>query len=437
MSWASRFRRRELLRTSFWIIPAAYVVAALVLADQLPALDASTDVGSLPFAIDPSSARDTLSAISSGMIAFTGFVFSTFLVLVQFGSQAFSPRAVSFFRRAAITKHALGAFIATFVYSLSAIGEVGKGGSDAVPVITYSCALGFVLLSVALFLALIQRTVLTLRAASALDGIGRRTIECLHETAPDPFDPAPPERDELPRLPARPTQVVRHTGPPSVLQAVDDRALVRAARRVDGVLLLLPAVGSLIRTGQPVLALHGATDRVPDRRLRRTLILGDERTLQDDAAFGLRLLVDIAIKALSPAVNDPTTASAALDRIEAVLGDAAHRDLDARAWRDRDGVVRLRRSAPTWEDLVSLGVDEVRVYGRRSLQTCRRLRALLEDLAAVVPAPRRPALDAELARLEATVARNFPDAGDRALASRADAIGMGLGRTTGPRRAAA
>ncbi len=428
MSWASRFRRRERLRTSFWIIPAAYVVAALVLADQLPALDARADLGHLPVAIDPSSARDTLSAISSGMIAFTGFVFSTFLVLVQFGSQAFSPRAVSFFRRAAITKHALGAFIATFVYSLSSIGEVGKNGTDEVPVITYAFALGLLLLSVALFLALIQRTVLTLRAASALDGIGRRTIACLHEIAPAPFDPARAEQAEVALLPARATQVVRHAGPPAVLQAVDDRALVRAGRRVDGVLLLLPAIGSLIRTGQPVLALHGATDPLPDRRLRRSLILGDERTLEDDAAFGLRLLVDIAVKAVSPAINDPTTASAALDRIEAVLADAAQRDLDARARRDRAGVVRLRRSAPSWEDLVSLGVDEIRVYGRHSLQTCRRLRALLEDLEAVVPAPRRPALDAALARLEATVARNFPDAGDRALASRADDIGMGLGR---------
>ena len=419
------------------MIPAAYVIAALVLADQLPALDARVDLTRFPVAIDPSSARDTLSAISSGMIAFTGFVFSTFLVLVQFGSQAFSPRAVSFFRRAAITKHALGAFIATFVFSLSSIGEVGKGSSNDVPVITFGFAFLLLLLSVALFLALIQRTVLMLRAASAIDGIGARTIACLREAAPHPFDERRHAEGRVRRLPARPTQVVRHKGPPAVLQAIDDRALVRAARKVDGVMLLLTAVGSIVRTGQPLLALHGATGTLPERRLRRTLILGDERTLADDAAFGLRLLVDIAIKALSPAINDPTTASASLDRIEAVLAEAASRDLEARAWRDRDGTVRLRRPAPGWEDLVSLGLDEVRHYGAHSLQTCRRLRALLEDLEDSVPAARRPALRKELALLDETVASGFPDQGDRAIALLPDEIGMGLGRPESARRAAA
>lgn len=434
MSWASRFRRRERIRTSFWMIPAAYVVVALVLADQLPALDARADLQRFPVAIDPSSARDTLSAISSGMIAFTGFVFSTFLVLVQFGSQAFSPRAVSFFRRAAITKHALGAFIATFVFSLSSIGEVGKGSSKDVPVITFGFALLLLLLSVALFLALIQRTVLMLRAASAIDRIGARTIACLRELAPNPYDPARAGAGMPRPLPARPTQVLRHRGPPAVLQAIDDRALVRAARGVDGVLVLRVEVGSLVRAGQPVLALHGATSTLRERRLRRALILGDERTLADDAAFGLRLLVDIAIKALSPAVNDPTTASAALDRIEAVLSEAAWRDLEASARRDRGGVVRLRLPAAGWDGLVSLGLDEIRHYGAHSLQTCRRMRALLEDLEQTVPPARRPALRAELTLLEETVAAGFPEPGDRAIASRPDAIGMGVGR---PERAAA
>lgn len=427
MSWASRFRRRERIRTSFWMIPAAYVIAALVLADQLPALDARADVTRFPVAIDPNSARDTLSAISSGMIAFTGFVFSTFLVLVQFGSQAFSPRAVSFFRRAAITKHALGAFIATFVFSLSSIGEVSKGSTDVVPVVTFSFALALLLLSVALFLALIERTVTMLRAASAIDRIGKRAIACLRDLAPQPFDPERHDRDAATRLPARPTQVVRHAGPPAVLQAIDDRALVRAASRVDGTLLLSAPVGSLLRPGQPVLALYGATAGLSEGRLRRALILGDERTLADDAAFGLRLLVDIAIKALSPAVNDPTTASAALDRIEAVLAEAASRDLEASAWRDRRGTIRLRRAAPGWEDLVSLALDEIRHYGAHSLQTCRRMRALLEDLERSVPAARRPALRAELALLDETVAAGFSEPGDRAIARLPDAIGMGLG----------
>lgn len=419
------------------MIPAAYVIAALVLADQLPALDARADLTRFPVAINPDSARDTLSAISTGMIAFTGFVFSTFLVLVQFGSQAFSPRAVSFFRRAAITKHALGAFIATFIFSLSSIGEVSKGSADTVPVITFSFALALLLLSVALFLALIQRTVTMLRAASAIDRIGERALACLRDLAPQPFDPERGDGDAVVRLPARPTQVVRHTGPPAVIQAVDDRALVRAARRVDGILLLGAPVGSMLRTGQPVLSLYGATASIAERRLRRALILGDERTLADDAAFGLRLLVDIAIKALSPAVNDPTTASAALDRIEAVLAEAASRDLEASAWRDRRGTVRLRRAAPGWEDLVSLGLDEIRHYGAHSLQTCRRLRALLENLERSVPAARRPALRAEMALLDETVAAGFPESGDRAIALLPDAIGMGLGRPEDPESLAA
>jgi uncharacterized membrane protein len=161
------------------------------------------------------------------------------------------------------------------------------------------------------------------------------------------------------------------------------------------------------------------------------LALGRERTIDQDPAFALRILVDIAIRALSPAVNDPTTATQVLDYIQ-VLVEAIGRAEVRSPWqlRDRDGRVRVVLPGRGWEDYLGLAVTEIRDYGGTSAQVCRRLRALLDELHEVVRPERRGAVEAEIAALDAVVRRTFQDPVERAFAARSDR--QGIGGTTPP-----
>jgi uncharacterized membrane protein len=153
--------------------------------------------------------------------------------------------------------------------------------------------------------------------------------------------------------------------------------------------------------------------------------IGPERTLEQDPRFVFRVLVDIASKALSPAINDPTTAVQAIDRIQALLQILAGHHLDDGQVNGRAGRLRLVYGTPDWPDFVALAVSEVRHFGAGSIQVIRRLRAMLERLVQAVPESRRPPLRAELATLDKSVRRTFPDEEDRRLATEADFQGIG------------
>jgi uncharacterized membrane protein len=162
------------------------------------------------------------------------------------------------------------------------------------------------------------------------------------------------------------------------------------------------------------------------------IVLGDERTIEQDPAFAIRIIVDIADKALSPAINDPTTAVQALDHLSDVLRLIGTTNLSRSRWH-ADGPARTGLVIPArgWEDYLTLGVTEIREYGSTSIQVMRRMRAMLEELRDEVRAEHRPAVEEELARLQATVASTFADSVDLDRASTADPQGIG-GRTEPP-----
>jgi uncharacterized membrane protein len=164
---------------------------------------------------------------------------------------------------------------------------------------------------------------------------------------------------------------------------------------------------------------------MPNRLLRRSVAYGDERTIEQDPKFAFRLLVDIANKGLSPAINDPTTAVQAIDQVDALLHQLADRRLDVGVTRARDGRPLLVVPTPRWQDFLELGVGEPLRYGGGSLQMARRLRALLDGLLAVVPQRRRALVEELLARLDHSVAQSFVDADERAFALQPDRQGIG------------
>ena len=416
---------------SFWV-PLLYAAAAFILGLLLPRLE-NRFVPALAVAASADAAIAILSAIASGMMALTGIVFSLAFVMVQFSATAYSPRLVLSLARSSIINHSIGIFTATFIYSLAAIAWVDRAGSAKVPPLTVWFAVVLLLVSVVVFVLLVERVgMLQVTRVLAFAGdAGRAVIELMYPpsdtTAPGIGERVtPPAGDEPDRLPV--TQTIAHRGPPAVIQAFDTSALVLLAARGGAIVVLGSAVGDTVMEGMPLLRVHGGERPLPEQRLRRAIGLGAERTFEQDPKYALRLLVDVAIKALSPAINDPTTAVQALDQIEDLLLRLGQRRLDVGRVRDAGGRLRLMVPVPTWGDLLVLSLDEIRFCGANSIQVMRRMSALLQDLVEHVLPERREGLQHYLERVENGIQRAFEDADDRRDALERDRQGLGLSR---------
>jgi uncharacterized membrane protein len=187
------------------------------------------------------------------------------------------------------------------------------------------------------------------------------------------------------------------------------------------------AVGDPILEMSPLVRVYAAPQPLDEQRLKSAFEIGDERTFEQDPKYAIRLVVDIAIKALSPAINDPTTAVQALDQIEDLLIQLGHRQLDIGKYRDDQGALHLVVPFPTWDDFLRLALDEIRYCGASSVQVMRRMNALISNLLEVLHATRHAALRHWQERLQGTIERSFKDADEKQEASVADRQGLGIG----------
>ena len=404
----------EYLRTSLWAIPAAGVLLAVAAGLGTVALDHATGT-ELGFRGGADGARSVLSTITAAMITFTGLVFSITIVALQLASGQFSPRVMRTFLRDNTSKIALATFVATFSYALTVLRATR---ADDVPGISVNVAIVLIFVSVGTFIHYIDHTAHAIRAAAIIDAVAEETrasIERVH-----PVDAVPVVATA--QLVDAPIVVVNARGP-GVVTGFDGELIVARAARAGGVVVLRAGVGDFVPAGAPLLELHG-TD--PDAcRVEGCISLARERTMHQDVAFGLRQLVDLAAKALSPGINDPTTAVQAIDQLHDILRRLARRPMPAARMTDGDGVVRLVFTSMSWEDYVSLAIDEIRIYGASSLQVLRRLRSMLDDLLSITDERRRGPLREQLRLLATAAEREFPDARDRRAASLGDAQGMG------------
>ena len=191
---------------------------------------------------------------------------------------------------------------------------------------------------------------------------------------------------------------------------------------------LVVSVGDAALEAIPILRVFGVGALVREDSLRSAISLGGERTFSQDPKYAIRLLVDIAIKALSLAINDPTTAVQALDQIEDLLIRLGRRRLEIGSFCDAAGNPRLWISFPTWDDFLSLAFDEIRLYGATSIQVMRRMKALVNELISILPEERQPSLRGVQERLQFAVEHSFPDQLDRVEASAEDRQGLGSTR---------
>jgi uncharacterized membrane protein len=368
------------------------------------------------------SARAVLGTLAASMFTFVVFVCSALLVAVQLASAQLTPRIIGIVFRDPVTRLSLTLFVFAFSVSLAALVRI----SDAVPLLTGRLAVYSCLASMGVFLYLIDHVGRVLRPSGALRIVGRLGCGVIENVYPRLLGEGQESlgaSGERAKREGTSTVMVRSPSDGTVL-AFDIAGLVALARKADCVIELVPQVGGFVAVGDPLFRVFGSA-APPVGSLCESVAIGMERTVEQDPAFAFRILVDIANKGLSPAINDPTTAVLVIDQIQHLLSTVGRRRLDDGRVSDAAGKLRLIYRTPNWDDFVHLAVTEIRQFGAGSIQVMRRLRAMLEKLVATLPPTRLDLLQKELSVLQRLTERTFLEPEDRALAGMSDAQGVG------------
>lgn len=313
----------------------------------------------------------------------------------------------------------VGLFIFTLLFATGALARLDTAVPHGVSGI--AGLLGFI--SMAAFLYLIDYAARLLRPVSIILRVGERGHTVIERVYPESAGDEGPYGGIIP-LSDKPDKIVYHEANPAIVVAVNLNALVALAEKTDTIIELMPRVGDFVGTNEPLFRLYGR--HLPDDRTLRALVaLGPERTLEQDATFAFRIIVDIGIKALSKAINDPTTAVLAIDQLQRLLCFVGTRHLLDEDILDKSGRLRLVRRMPDWGDFVQLTFSEIRLYGAENFQVARRLRAVIEYACQVLPECRRPELLRELDLLDRMVAKIYEFPEDLMLAQTPDSQGLG------------
>jgi uncharacterized membrane protein len=395
---------RERLRSSLWPVPAAFVLAAVLLAVALGEIDRRLDDTAgvrFVFAGSPEAARAVLSVIAGSMVSLTALVFSILIVVFQLTSSQFTPRALRTFLQDRPSKVALGSFLATFAFSLTLMRAVrGENGDidEFVPRISISLAFLASLVSMGVFVYYIHHVSRSIRASAILERIHVETAKAIDRMLPEEAegDEAAVSQLALPEETAEAAVVrAKKTG---YITGIETDHLAAQARKAGTVVVVMHEVGTFVSLGIPLLGLRPPVDEKSADTLLDGVHLAEERTMEQDLGYGFRQLADLAARALSPGVNDPTTAAMALDRIGDLLLRIGRRPIMHDLRHDDDGALRVVVPRQTWEALVREALQEAFHYGRDSPQVTNKLRALMSMLRTELPAERTQIVEREARR---------------------------------------
>jgi uncharacterized membrane protein len=418
MTWLQRYRVRHYLTNSIWIWPLLSMFAGIGAVRFFHWVEEARGWQS---GLGADATQMVLGTMASTMFTFIVFVSSAMLVALQLASSQLTPRIIGIVFKDPITKVALVVFVFTFTFTLAVLIRI----TTSVPPLTAYLAAYSSLASLGVFFYLIDHVGRTLRPSGALwavASLGREVIESVYPRRLAELS----DKGQGPgmSLAGEPTGTIpnRRDG---VVLAFDIPGLVALAQRADCVIEMMPQVGDFVAVGDPLFRLFQGGATLPADALCQSVAVGQERTLEQDPAFAFRIIVDIANKGLSPAINDPTTAVLALDQIHHLLRNVGHRYLDDGRVYDAAGRLRLVYRTPDWEAFVRLAVTEIRQFGGGSIQVVRRLRAMLENLIQTLPVERAALLRQELELLHRSAERFFTEPEDRSLAEVSDFQGVG------------
>ena len=298
----------------------------------------------------------------------------------------------------------------------------GRGGVNSGRVLFVAALLG--LLSMAAFLYLIDYAARLLRPVSILSRVGEDGLTVIEAVYPQPTQ-GPSLPHVTPHTAGMPSRIVYHTGRSEVILSVSIETLLEESQKANAVIQLIPVVGDFVGKDEPLFALYGNVSGIDENILASSINFGIERTLEQDPTFAFRIILDIALKALSPAINDPTTAVLAIDQLHRLLRSVGKRNLRTDNIADKSGKLRVIFRTPNWEDFVNLACTELRRYGADSIQVVRRLRAMIENLIRTLSEDRHAALQAQLALLDHAIEGIYTLPEELALARATDSQGLG------------
>ena len=419
-------------RSSLWLIPVLCVLAGVAIASGTLALDRHWGYQALPPRLvgTPTAASAVLSTVAAAMVSLTALVLTITMVVVQLAMGQFSPRIVQRILRDKPSQFAIGLFVATFVHALLALRAVtDKGdGTGRVPGIALYAAFLLVFASIVALVIYVQHIGQALRVSALIELVGKETRKVIADSYPHQDEP-PQDTDEQGRM-------VRATRS-GVVTRIDVENVVAAARRAGCELELVPLIGEFVPADAPLFRVHGDAGALDEAALRNALTMQLEPTLDGDVSYGIRLLVDIAVRSLSESpFQDPTTAVQAIDRLHDILRQLARRRFPDGVYRDDDDAVRLTVPTMGWEAYVSLALEEIRLAGAGSPQVTRKLKASLLEIRAVAPPERRAVIDHQLKLLATSTRLALDDEWDIEFALTADAKGIGAEETETDFRAA-
>ncbi|MGH7117466.1 MAG: DUF2254 domain-containing protein [Acetobacteraceae bacterium] len=410
------------MRTALWIVPLLTLMVEQVVIRIVASVDAHVAwvpwVGATAEGI--LGEMDTIITLSISLLVFT---LGSVLVTIQVAGGQLTPRIIATtLLRDNLIRFTVGLFAFTMFFAVG----VKARSDDRILHIGGTLAVFLGIGSTMAFLFLIDYTARMLRPVAIVWRIGEQGIKVIRSVYPETVElPLIPTPTRLPF--GSPARVVVHRGKSGVVLAVNLAALVVAARDADGVIECVHRVGNFVAAGEPLFHLYGGAAALGDRRLRAQVAFGAERTIEQDSTFAFRVIADVALKALSKAINDPTTAVLALDQLHRLLRIVGQRHLHDDSLHDAEGQLRLIFPTPGWEDFVQLACREIRLYGAENFQVARRMRAMIDNLMVILPARRHRALQLELDLLKRALAKlhDYPE--DLALACQPDLQGLGGG----------
>lgn len=419
------FRFRLWLANSLWVSVLGCNALVVLAAIGLPVLDEHLNLAnSLP--LTAGTTQSIFGALASGMITFTGIVFSAIFIAAQIQTSAYSPRLAAQLRQDPVIVGGLVLSTATAAYSLFALAAIDRldlADADQVPALTVLFGLGLALATLAQFAALVQRAFENIQIGGILRSLGRRGWRAINDV-----HPPPDSGRSLPHA-AMPTDAsiaeIEFSGRPGVVAAIDRRAVIRLAEQTGGFVEVLPQVGQFSSSRSGAVRIHDGKRDATQQQVRRVFVLARQRTTDQDPSFVLRIMVDVAIRALSAAINDPTTAVQVIDRIEAMLILLYEREPGPTFVVDKSGRARGLVHAPTWTEYFELGATEIRIHGGSSLQVHRRMRAMHEHIRDIVDDEDRELITRELDLLDHQLATAMTSEHDIAMARQGDRLGIG------------
>ena len=416
--------RREVLRTSLWFVPAIEVVGAIVLFLGTLTADRAAYRGdfALPGWVISGSAdaaRQVLTTIAAAIITVVGVVFSIILVTLTLASTQFGPRMLRNFIRDRGTQLTLGTFVATFVYSVLVLASIGTGShGDFVPHIGVTVTFGLMVADLGVLIYFIHHTAFSIQLPQVIASIAGDLAKAIKEQGSGTEEPhlkSGSTAGDLVRL-AEAGGGVLLAPASGYLQFIQHQNLVKLAAEADAVISLEHRPGHFIVRGH-----RFATVWPPEaaplvrQALGRAHIIGPYRTLSQDVSFGIDQLVEIAIRALSPAVNDTFTAMTCIDWLGENLCKIVSGWHPARVHRDARGFIRVIAAEPAYDRLVQRSFEKIRQssLGMPAVMI-RMLEALARIMAETTTEGQRRVLLEQAAMIERACERSVPEAADRA-----------------------